>query len=117
MTQQFEDSVEMNPALALDPSATNPAILHCCEAWTRAYRTVFATGKSTDSAWSEARKAYRLALPTLTSPQNISDFIACVAHGVVLQVFLDTTSSKLLYAAQVAHTAQAGQSTRRKPTP
>lgn len=117
MSQQFEDSVEMNPALALDPAATNPAILHCCEAWTRAYRAVFATGKSTDSAWSEARKAYRLALPTLTSPQNISDFIACAAYGYMLGAFIDTTFAKLLYSAQVAHSAQAGQSIRRKPTP
>ncbi len=114
MSEQFED-FEMNPALALDPSTSNPAVLRCCEAWASTYRAVLATGKSRSTAHIEARDAYSRTLPLLTSPENIRDFIACVAHGYVLGAYVDTTYAKLLYSAQVAHSAQAGLYTRRKP--
>ena len=52
-----------------------------------------------------ANKAYREALPPLRGAENISDFIACVAHGMALDVFDTKEASKMLYAAQVAASA------------
>jgi hypothetical protein len=53
-----------------------------------------------------AKNAYREAMPPLTGPANIRDFIACVAHGVLLDVISHEESSKLLYSAQVAISAE-----------
>ncbi len=36
----------------------------------------------------------------------LASFIACVAHGLVFDVFTPQQTSKLLYAAQVATTAE-----------
>jgi hypothetical protein len=49
-----------------------------------------------------ARQAYRNAMPALTSREGIRAFIACVARGVILEAIRENTSSRLLYAAQVA---------------
>ncbi len=50
------------------------------------------------------RTAYRNAMPRLGSQQDISDFIACVSHGMMFDYIDDKLGSKLLYAAQVAMT-------------
>jgi hypothetical protein len=47
-------------------------------------------------------KAYRNSLPTLSSRQNILNFMACVAEGLLIGVIPVNTSSKLIYAAQAA---------------
>ena len=49
-----------------------------------------------------AREAYRNAMPALTSREGIRAFIACVARGVIIEAIRENTSSRLLYAAQVA---------------
>lgn len=54
-----------------------------------------------------AGEAYRTALPPLTGAVNIRNFVACVAHGMVLNVFQPSEGSKLLYAAQVAAFAES----------
>ncbi|HTW78505.1 MAG TPA: hypothetical protein VME23_03060 [Terracidiphilus sp.] len=41
-------------------------------------------------------------MPALTSREGIRAFIACVARGVVIEAIRENTSSRLLYAAQVA---------------
>jgi hypothetical protein len=47
--------------------------------------------------------AYRHAMPyLLPDPEAIDAFLACVTHGLVIQVFEPAEASKLLYAAQVA---------------
>ncbi len=47
--------------------------------------------------------AYRHAMPyLLPDPDSIDAFLACVTHGLVIQVFQPAEASKLLYAAQVA---------------
>ncbi len=49
------------------------------------------------------RLAYRHAMPyLLPDPASIDAFLACVTHGLVIQVFEPAEASKLLYAAQVA---------------
>jgi hypothetical protein len=54
-----------------------------------------------------ARQAYRSALPPLCGSDNIRDFIACVAHGLLLEVFQGPDASKLRYAAQIANSVSA----------
>jgi hypothetical protein len=63
----------------------------------------------TDRAIKKAYKAYREALPPLRGSENIRDFIACVAHGLAIDVFDAREASKMLYAAQVAAAAEPRQ--------
>ncbi|MFZ0337116.1 MAG: hypothetical protein WAL45_03730 [Terracidiphilus sp.] len=87
---------EPNPALA------NPAIARCAKAWEDAYREQMEEEDSDYGATQRAAEAYRAALPPLTSRDNCRDFIACVAHGILLGAIPETNAGKLLYAAQVA---------------
>jgi hypothetical protein len=41
-------------------------------------------------------------MPPLSGADNIRDFVACVAHGLLLGVLSDSECTRLLYAAQVA---------------
>jgi hypothetical protein len=50
----------------------------------------------------EGSEVYRRALPHLSSRQNILNFIACVADGVLWGAILDNIGGKLIYAAQAA---------------
>jgi hypothetical protein len=85
-----------NPALA------NAAVAHCCKAWKRAYRASFAQDQVERFASDHAGEAYRAAMPPLTSRENSSDFVACVAHGILIGAIAANYGSKLLYAAQIA---------------
>jgi hypothetical protein len=67
------------------------------------------------------RIAYRNAMPTLSSHQEICDFIACVTHGLLIELIDENMANKLLYGAQVAITAlrrePALKSSVKKPIP
>ncbi len=94
---QIVESVETpGPALA------NPAIAHCVKEWEMAYRAEFEKSGSQDNAALKAGKAYRVVLPPLSSRENCRDFIACIAHGLLLGAVPENNAGKLLYAAQVA---------------
>ena len=80
----------------------NPAVARCMSAWTCAYKAEIAISKSNYSASEEAKKAYRNAMPRLFGYENICNFIACVAHGILIGAIERDNSTKLLYAAQVA---------------
>ncbi|HEY6491070.1 MAG: hypothetical protein WCC26_01210 [Terracidiphilus sp.] len=107
-----------------DPQATtetNPAIVRCCDALARAYQDVFAcpepneTDKDRETrARDAAIEGFRKAMPPLCGPDNIRNFIACVAYGMLFEVFADAESRHLLYAAQVANSAR-GRSDTLKP--
>jgi hypothetical protein len=103
------------PCEANEPIAAsaNPAVARCLNAWARANKAERAKGKSKGEASIGADRAYRAAMPPLSGQENIRDFIACVAHAMIVHIFLDDTGAKLLYAAQVAHTTTRGQSTPR----
>ncbi len=57
---------------------------------------------------------YRLAMPPLTGSRNVQDFIACVTHGMLLDVFDGKEATQLLHAAQVAHTARRAKGKTKK---
>jgi hypothetical protein len=84
------------------PARQIPAVALCCEAWETAFQAKYSHGKNEYSARTEAAQAYRNAMPPLFGYQNICDFIACAAQGLVIGAIEDATASKLLYAAQIA---------------
>jgi hypothetical protein len=55
-----------------------------------------------EDAAEDASKAYRNALPLLSGSDGISDFIAWVARGVLIDSITPQMSTQLLPAAQVA---------------
>ncbi len=88
-----------------DPAATNPAVARCCAAYALTLKAAPNQGKGGWAAELRARKAYRSALPPLSGADNIRDFIACVAHGMLIEAIDGSGGARLLYAAQVAHGA------------
>ena len=97
-------------------ASANPAVARCLSAWARVNNSERAKGKNRSEASIEADRAYRRAMPPLSGHDNIRDFIACVAHAMIVHIFLDSTATKLLYAAQVAHTTTRDHSTPPKTT-
>lgn len=79
-----------------------PAATRCCDAWNDTYKARIENGGSTVQATHFANLAYRNAMPRLVGYENIRDFVACVAEGLLLGAITDSQSSRLLYAAQVA---------------
>jgi hypothetical protein len=100
--------VEAIPLPALDPKPTQPrtSIKRCCAAWQRAYNATLegTAGDNFDKmiAAREAGVAYCKAMPPLTGCENIRDFIACAAHGMLINAVPQKRGNQLLYAAQVA---------------
>lgn len=94
-------------------SETNPAIVRCCEALARGYQDALACPEQNETdkeretrARDAAIEGFRKAMPPLCGPENIRNFIACVAYGMLFAVFTDAEAKHLLYAAQVAHSAR-----------
>ncbi len=85
-----------------DEAPINPAVARCCKAVDDEYQAVLAKTGDKMRAKYDSRNAYRTAMPPLSGAQNIRDFVACVAHGMLLGLFTDSEASRLLYAAQVA---------------
>jgi hypothetical protein len=92
------------------PVSSNRAVVRCCEAYAIAYGAAKKLDKSNYTTTEEARKAFRAAMPFLTGSENIRDFIACVAHGMLIEAIEGPAGARLLYAAQVAHTTTRTQS-------
>lgn len=83
------------PVIPIPQDSANTAVAHCCQIYNEAMKT----GRP------QAEHAYRLAMPPLSGPENIRDFIACVAHGILLDVIKSSDGARLLYAAQIARGA------------
>ena len=90
------------------------AVQRCLDAY---HRTLAIPRKpdGTGSVHDYACEAYRNAMPFLSSPANIDAFIACVAHGMLIEAISFNHASKLLYAAQVATTSRRAQQ-QKQPT-
>jgi hypothetical protein len=84
-----------------DPAPTS-AVQRCCEAFHHTTAAELAKGTDDYTARKLASHAFRNAMPFLTGYANIRDFIACVAHGILLEAIDSKLGAKLLYAAQVA---------------
>jgi len=101
--------VEAIPLPALpdpDPKQARAAIKRCCAAWQRAYDANL-EGTERDEidvleATRAAGPAYCKAMPPLAGYESIRDFIACAAHGILIDAIPEKRANQLLYAAQVA---------------
>ena len=83
----------------------NPAVARCCHAWQAAYDHAVEYDAPEYKVREAARDAFRNAMPPLVGRQNIRDFIACVACGLLRGLILDMEVPRLLYAAQIAVSA------------
>ncbi len=83
-------------------TSDHPAVVRCCDAWQRAYDAEFANSSSNSYAAYAGAQAYRDSMPILVGFENIRDFIACTAQGILIGSIDERKSTKLLYAAQVA---------------
>jgi hypothetical protein len=88
---------------------------HCCEVWELTRRQARDAGNSTVVSRVAAHKAFQKSLPPLTGPENIQNFIACVAHGMLIGAFLSQDGTRLLYAAQVAMAAATARRRNQRP--
>ena len=111
MSQKFDLAAERLP---MPKGLKHAAILRCCKAWYRALEAAAAEDRGVISCRIRANEAYRVAMPPLSSLENIRDFIACVTHGFLLGTVLDTVATRLLYAAQVAVATLKSPSTESK---
>lgn len=107
---QTQSAPASNAASEPNDPLRNSAVQRCIAEWNRAYRGELAKSRSELSAERAASLAYRTSMPSLTSTANIRDFIACAAYGILIDAIHSKNASKLLYAAQVALSAQPRES-------
>ncbi|HEX4321346.1 MAG TPA: hypothetical protein VHZ52_10610 [Acidobacteriaceae bacterium] len=81
----------------------NPAVAYCRQAYRQAFKASREHGKKNYEWESDAREAYRRAMPPLSGRENIRDFIACLAYAMLTRWITSPESTQLLYAAQVAN--------------
>jgi hypothetical protein len=99
----------LNAANLSNPALANSAVARCCQIWQSVFRAELERGEHRVLAARSAGEAFCGAMPPLTGEQNIRDFIACVAHGILLRAIEEKSGGKLLYAAQVAFASQGSR--------
>jgi hypothetical protein len=92
------------------PAAANPAVARCAQAYTRALATTWNKSKDHYDSIKDGKNAYRQAMPPLSGHDNIRDFIACTAHGMLIDAIDGAEGARLLYAAQVAYATRETRS-------
>ena len=97
---QAKDNVSNRIALA--PEFQNPAVARCCKAWNRSFNANLKAGTDPVLVYVRANEAYRFAMPPLSNLQNLCDFVACVAHGLVLNTIPMPHAAAMMDAARVA---------------
>jgi hypothetical protein len=106
----YDRNLELKRSLA--------TIKRCMSAWRRAYKAGEEEGfqfETDTSFWAKkvASKAFCEALPLLSTRENISDFIACAAHGILIDAIPVEKTGPILYAAQLALAALPPEQRRR----
>ncbi len=94
------------PAADPEPEYVRTALRRCRAAWHRAYRAEMDKSNGNDGddvfACFYGGKAYRKAMPILSSYESVQAYIACAAHGLLIGAIAPEESGHILYAAQVA---------------
>jgi hypothetical protein len=101
----YGDDILKNFQAITDSPNRNPAVRACSMAGLRAQEEVRKANprqRDTFDATQAAVIAYRDAMPSLDGYENVRDYIACVAHGMILGAIDIIEGPKLLYAAQIA---------------
>ncbi len=98
-------TIEQKPA----PHPENHAVELCTQAYERAYKAAKRQSDSKSYADGQSEMAFRKAMPRLSGQENIRDFIACVAYGMLIKAITGPDGARLLYAAQVANSTFRSQ--------
>ena len=99
-------------------TSRNPAVQRCCAARQRSLQESKAKKADLYDTKLHANDAYCEAMPDLSGYENVRDFIACVAHGMLIRAIDAIQGPKFLYAAQVALGALRHEPTSQKlPAP
>jgi hypothetical protein len=98
-------------------TSKNPAVARCLDAWNSTYKALRDKSEWETTSIQGANKAFRCAMPTLDTPENIRDFVACVAFAMLFGAIEPANGSKFLYAAQVAYGAIKRQTAAPKAAP
>jgi hypothetical protein len=93
----------------LDPVPPNPAVTRCLAAFTATRAAAKKQGLKAFDCTCAGVDAYRDLLPPLDSYENIRDFIACVARGIIIDSLAFRDGKDLLYAAHIAISALRAQ--------
>jgi hypothetical protein len=96
---------------------TNLAVCVCDAAFAQEGEKALKDGKSPEMAKHFGKVAYCAALPKLTGARDIRDFVACVTHGIAMEILPGNDGTRLLYAAQVAVQAQKKRPLKRGKEP
>jgi len=100
--------IEHSQSISIDPdyaALKNHAVARCLDAFERTRAQSKDSGKGMVFSTMDASRAFRKAMPPLSGADNIRDFIACTAYGMLLGAIDAPDGSRLLYAAQVARGA------------
>lgn len=90
------------PAPAAQQPCLTFAVKRCCSAYNQAHAAARSAGATDCAAREKGKEAFRKSMPCLTSRNDIREFIACVAQGMLLDVFFCDEAPKLLAAAKAA---------------
>lgn len=71
-------------------------------------------GKDEGLAVQMGKMAYCSMVPKLSGADDVRDFIACVALGILIGIFPHAEGTRLLYATQVAYSALPSPKRRKK---
>jgi len=112
MARSVKPFPTIDPSLSGSGYEKNQAVAVCVKAWRRTFELAsLAPGDgrlapphddSTHFANQQAAIAFIDAMPPLSGPQNVSDFIACVAFAMLKHIFRSEESRQLLDVAKVA---------------
>jgi hypothetical protein len=95
--------------------STNPAVEQCVSAYYHALAA--AGGPNGHGGRDAAEAAFKRALPMLSDRASILDFIACIAHGMVLNIFWKEQGPSLVVAAKAALAAIPREQQKSGPQP
>lgn len=112
------DAIPTPPAPETENSAPAPsaevtpeaAIRRCCAAYNRQLDLACEQKQDDYETLRKAKEAYRRALPHLTSRTNIQAFLACLAHGLVLEVLYAHDAKQLAILARSTLATMPGES-------
>jgi hypothetical protein len=102
---------DTQPGAQPDPSPDRPAphvmsikdaVLNCRAAFVHAHKEQMAREKNGYLANKMASLAFRKTMPLLTSEGNIRGFMACVAHGILIEAIPSEDAPRLTAIARLA---------------
>ena len=90
------------------------AVEVCCSTYMSTIEQLRKKKLSEDAVSRAGQAAYCTVLPRLSDSDSIREFIACVVHGMAIGVIPSSEGTRLLYGAQVAHSALPSPKRRQK---